>query len=327
MRSVYLVLSIFISMLTALYILGLILTLAILPSEAHGTEIAVFGSATIPLDTLMVDRWWLRSVDIAFDVDEACIGQAAVVESENCSTLPAVWEYADTRPPARNLVCHIYALPGSFLTVSLPNNTNTRTEQPHIWVTHTEEAYWKLNKQITPKHSEQVYRCNEIYPDATCYFAEEHVGSSVRFEVEHPGYYCVILTNGNDTSISPSFGIQWQFNYTSYNFTAIKSLYSVVDTWKYIKGKTETPVIVSRPFNFTRMNCAVLRLRCTDTEEHQFTVGHLVKRWDVAVVMTIAYVVVLCVLVIPMVVMWICCRVHNRRRIARESSSLHIQES
>lgn len=314
-RSIYLVLLILIVLLTALFVIVLILTLAILPSDVHGTELAVYYSATIPLDTLLEDRWWLRSMDIAFDADEdeACIGQAAVVRSKNCSTLPTVWEQADTR--ARDLVCHIYALPGSVLTVLLVNMTNTGTERPHIWVTHSEEAYQKLFKQTKPQ-GEQLYRCNKTYSDATCYFAEGYIGSTVRFEVEHPGYYCIFLTNGNDTTITPpgSFGIQWHFNYTSYNFTAIKSLYPVVDHWKYINGKTETSVIVSRLFDFTHMNCAVLRLRCTDYKNHRFTIGNLVKRWDVAVLSIILYVVLLSVLVVCMATVHITCKVRNHRR-------------
>lgn len=315
MRSFYLCLLTLFLLLTSLYVLGLILSMAILPHNLHDTESPVYGSATIPLD-MLVHRWWLRSMDIAFDVDGICSGHAAVVESGNCSTLPIDWDYAESID-----ACRLYALPGSFFIVTLQNSTITRAMKPHIWVTHTEEAYRKFFNQLS-LHGERVYRCEKNYSDATCYFAENYVGSSLRIDVKSPGYYCLITTNAEDVSVVPpvQFGIAWHFNYTSYNFEAIKSRSPVVAPWKYIDGKTETSVVVSDLFNFTRMNCALLSLHCTNTEEHKFTVRNLVRRWDVAVLLTCVYVAFLCVLVLGVVAQHVSCRVCNRRDTIQNSS-------
>jgi hypothetical protein len=298
---------------TALYIVGLILTLAILPRNAHDVEIAVRSSATVPLDVLM-KRWWLRSVDIAFDdVDQSCSGQAAVVESENCLALPTVWEHADSLS-----VCHIYALSGSFFTFLLEDSNKTRTERPHIWLTHTEEAYHRLWSQTN--HGEKVYECDGNYSDATCYPAVDHVGSNFMVNVTTPGYYCVILVSNDDASVVAPYplGITWIFNYTSYNFTAIKSLYQVVNRWKDFGGEeTGTTVIVSDLFNFTQKNCAILRLHCTDFTEHMVSINHLVKRWDLAVLLTFLYLGLSFALGVCAVAIHFGCKVCKRR----ESSS------
>lgn len=241
-------------------------------------------------------------MDIAFDVDKSCNGQAAVVESENCLSLPVVWDNARAVQ-----ACRIYALPGSFFNITLTNNTKRSTDEPHIWITHTEEAFQKLATQIT-QHSGDVYRCNKNYSDATCYSADGSVESSIRLDVDHPGYYCIITTNADDLSVvSPvPLGILWSFVYVSYDFEAIKSQYPVVAPWKYIDGKTETSVTASRPFNFTHKNCALLRVQCTDRDSHRFIVGNFVRRWDVAVSLTSVYAAIACVLVICVVASSVC---------------------
>lgn len=255
---------------------------------------------------------------IAFDVEKTCSGQAAVVESENCSTLPVVWDHAEDA-----LTCHIYSLQGSFFNITLANVSKTRAEKPHIWITHTEEAARKLQTQLS-SHDGDFYRCNNNYSDATCFLAEDFVGSSVRFNVQSPGYYCIATTSASDLSITAPvpFGIKWSFKYLSYDFEAILSQCQVVAPWKYISGKTETSVTMSSLFNFTRQNCALLRIQCVDTQDHKFTIGGFVGRWDVTVAMTCVYAMFLCVLLICVLVMCVCHKcVCNRRTVVKDSSA------
>lgn len=288
-----------------IYIAIVILVLVILPLNLHSVETFVYDPATIPLDA-MVDRWWLRSMYITFEKNNVCSGESAVVESEDCSTLPTTWytAYYDA--------CNVYALAGSFANVTIKNRTTFSTKNAHIWITHTLYAYKKMLAQFS--NGGDQYRCGRNYTDASCYDAENYAGSSIQFNVQTPGYYCILSTNVSDLEIVAPvpLGIEWSFTYVSYDFEAIKDQYAVLAPWKSIDGMVDTTITVSSPFNFTRKNCAVLRVnRCNDIVK--VSIGHYVRRWDVAAIVSCLYATMLCVLLLSVLMLQFCCKISNRK--------------
>ena len=192
--------------------------------------------------------------------------------------------------------CRLYSLPGSFYNVSFSNISAVQQESPHIWITSSIAAHTGLLNQL--EEGGDIFECSKNYPDATCFKAEDYTNTSgLLFNVERPGYYCLFLTNEEDTStIAPTpLSIRWIFNYISFDFDTIRASYPTVAPWKSVKGNAAMSIKVSAPFNFTHKNCALLRVECKSFAK--FVIRDFARRHDVAVLLTVAYLPILFMLV------------------------------
>ena len=305
-RQVYTLLLFLMVTLTTLFVASLLLYLAVLPIFLHSSEHSIFGSATISLDPY-VNRWWLRSMEVAFGTGTDCSGKVGMVEGRSCSDLPVVENqigYVDQ-------ACHVYSLPGSSFVVSFQNNTEVWSHMPHVWVTHSLLAYQKLLDQV--QHSGTLtYKCDEAASDATCYSAKGNIGSFVTFNVTKPGYYCIFITDSSDSSLlPPGLFVRWSYTNITYDFATIFK-YPVMFPWVFVSDKSPERVPLSLPFHFSNDdNCMLFDFDCSNSL-NQFSITHLKKRWDLPVLLSVMYFVLMSVIVCVFLVVKFQC--WNRKR-------------
>ena len=290
-RCAYRCLAIPILILTILLVISLLVFLLALPHLLHvqDSEHSIFDSATIPLDRFL-DKWWLAFGMMAFSMESLCTGQVGVITGKNCSELPKITNHIGFEDEP----CHIYALPGSSIEVTLPNSNNGNT-MPHIWFTRSIETYLKMNDQVNaPLDNSKVhqYHCSKKYPDADCYAGQEHLGSSVTLNITVADYYCVFLTNTDDTGSSPLYGITWSYTNITYNFTDIennrKDYPLLTGSWAYMSYGSPAKVKMTSPFGYREKSCALFHFVCGG-DFPQFSISPLLLRWDVPLLMSLVY--------------------------------------
>lgn len=299
--------------MTAVFVILLTLSLTVPPVVViHDGEYSLYRSATIPLDTYVyLNRWWLQSMNIVLEADNVCNGRVAVIKDKNCPELPLNEENVSSISG----FFRRFALPGSSFNVTLPNNTLVRSNLPHIWFAHTLEAIQKLSNQIRGESVE--YSCNKTYSDATCFSALDNLGSNVVFDVKQPGYYSSLVTTSDDSSLiypgPPTYGIELSYNIFTYNVGAIKD-YAVLDAWKEFSGNEMVTLTVSHPFNFSNRNCALFYFECprTSTGIYKFSIGHLLRRWDIPVLTIILYLIIVCIIALIFLFVYTYSKIHDR---------------
>ena len=263
------------------------------------------ATITIPLDSL-VNRQWLRSMELKFD--GTCTGKVAVIKSNNCfsSNLPVQANSISSREGRNVLPIYIYSLPGSIFNVSIPNNvTKVVMDDPHVWFIYTLEAYRKLSSQLKTG-GEHVYECGKMYEDAACFSTKANVGKTIISNVTYPNYYSIFFTNSSDLAIvsRKQFGLEWSFTSVTYNFTEIMARYATLYPVQTVTATDPVSVKVSKPFDFahTHNYCALLDFKCTDETFFKLTLSNLKRRWDIYVLLTVLYFLLLLGLILALVV-------------------------
>lgn len=311
-RVIFGAIAVAILFITFLFIIGLILVFVALPKGVQDSTHMIEGTpVTIALDTY-VDKWWLRSMSITVEMDmngiDTCTGQVALIESGKCSSLPTREENGTEMDGA---LLYVYALAGSSINVTLPNNTEVRADLPNIWFTHTLEAYLKFFKQITSGGNE--YICDRESSDATCFSGEANIGTTINFVVSRAGYISLIPTISNDQmpAFPSAYGIEYSFNIITYDREALED-HPRLTPWQFFTERSSVSFAVSRPFQFSRNNCAILEFNCKNLSFYTLAINNLQRRWDIPLLMALTYFVILCVLVVMALMVQLCYHFKNR---------------
>ena len=239
------------------------------------TEEKIFYNATIPLLS-NIDKQWLLSVDIHFK-ENGCKGKAVVVDGIDCSDMPKKTSHVGEN----DNLCRIYALPGSWIKITLlndfPHNRN-------LWFTHTLEAMEQLYCQLGSVRcpSQNSYgnipdvKCGDqsLPQDYSCFPSGPYNGSFLIFNVTKPGWYCFIQSNQQDTKLSRGY-VDWSYYNITYDFDVIVSNYSakmMQQSGVTVKGMEKSTLKLSHFFNFTeRKTCALLNFLCEYEYHHDKT--------------------------------------------------------
>ncbi len=316
-RVLYVFLPLLAAILTVAAAVSVILSLAILPRIPEGGEldIKVWKTTAMSLDD-SVDRWWLDSMSVAFEADGTastiCSASFAVIESENCSSLPvANIPFSETK---------VYVTRGSLYNITILDAAEVNKTVPHVWIIRTIETFEKLVEQFdSSTASSEHYMCHKEYSDAACFpLKDKPTGSSVIYQVLKDGYYTLLLSNSNDTAYASSFaGLSIEnTRLFAYDIDAIRESYPTVYPWQHVDGLKQTKLKISRPFNFSTGDCALLSFTCSG--DSILTLSNFTKRWDISVLTAILHLPIVCTLGCVALTTHIsckccaCCKLHRK---------------
>ena len=151
----------------------------------------IYGNVTIPLAS---NSKWLKSMTVMLPSDEECVRRVAVINGVSCSNQPVIntIKFNQSNPYDE------YALPGSYINITVPANFSSNKDPLNIWITESIEVWTKLFQQTNLGYPVTMH-CGEKVERALCCPAGEHPNTSIHFPITTAGYYRSILTYSNDS--------------------------------------------------------------------------------------------------------------------------------
>ena len=290
---------------SVLFIIGIILFLKIIPYNLQKQALFdVLGSSTIPLDKSIRSRW-IKSVDLQWNFSDGqlhCKGEVAVITGRNCLDLHFFLENkAEEILGLGDYIIPFYALPGSSLTVSIPDSDNIRHK--HVWITRTLDEYLRLSADNCRDIN---YKCQDI-----CFKTNDYINSSIVFNVTRQGYYFYYLTNDANICYVPPLtgGIRYFVNISTFNYTTISNYYKQHSIYpeEITENRSPKTIQVSRSFKFDEPSCPLLNIQCFEFQFPKYTMQltSWKPRTDIVYMLIIFYFLCVC-LDLFFVLLWFC---------------------
>lgn len=296
---------------SVVFVIIIVLFVKILPNILqHQVQFDVLGSSTIPLDKNIATRW-IKSVDLQWNLSSDkvhCRGEVAVIAGTNCLDLHDFLVNTGeevTRDNINDYNLPFYALPGSRLTVSIPDSDDVKNKL--VWFTRTLDKYAAFDDSRPHCENNPVPECEDA-----CYKTDDYINSSIVFNVSDPGYYYYFLSSIDNTCyIRPlTSGIRYFVNIITFNYTTILDYYQHHSIHPVIINENRQPeaIRVSTSFKFDdEPSCPLLYVKCFDYKSPYYSLQLTgwKPRTDYVFVALICYVV--CLLSdIFFVLLWFC---------------------
>lgn len=197
-----------------------------------------------------------------------------------------------------------YALPGSQIMVTVPENDSTVRDVRHVWIVNMDfynKSRFCADNGPFPCHN--PYKCQD-YTDI-CYPVNS-TGAKIVFNITEPGYYRHVYSYSNDSAYLhfnySQTNVTWIYDNLVYDIDTIQHDYQDLE-WRYLVENTQSIFVqVANAFKFHRSSCTLLSLQNSeDTYTPSCIRISVLYRWDLVLLIFIVYLLCVAISVVSVV--------------------------